>query len=499
MVGAIRILHVEDDPDFADLTTTFLEREDERFTVSTAYDPSEARERLDDETVDCVVSDYDMPGQSGLSFLESIRSTYPDLPFILFTGKGSEEVASDAISAGVTDYLQKESGAEQYELLANRITTAVEQYRTEKELERQNDLFAKAQDLASVGAWEYDIETGSSYDTDEVLRIHGVPTDKQLQPEDSIEYYHPDDQDTIREAFEAATKKGESYDLVLRLINEDGDQRWVRTRGEPQYRDGEIVRIRGTLQDITEQKRREQDLERQNERLEEFARVISHDIRNPLQVASGQLELAEETGDEAQFRKGQDALDRIDAIIENVLTLARHGQSVTDRSPVELSAVATDAWSSVETGDAGLNIDGESTVEADPDRLRQLFENLFRNSVEHIEGDGTVTVGPIEPMFTSTRATGKTRTGFYVVDDGPGIPHANRDAVFDAGFTTAAESTGSGLAIVAQIARAHGWEPSVSANHDGGARFEFIEQSAGNLDTTADQSGSDRTERDIHQ
>jgi len=487
MADSIRILHVEDDHDFAELTSTFLNREDERFTVSNAFAPDEARDRLDGESFDCVVSDYDMPGQSGLSFLESIRSDYPDLPFILFTGKGSEEVASDAISAGVTDYLQKESGSEQYELLANRITTAVEQYRTERELERQNDLFAKSQDLANVGAWEYNRDTGRSYASDQVLRIHGLPVDAQLSPEDSIQHYHSDDQETIRQAFEAAVNEGTPYDLVLRLITEDGDQRWVRTRGEPQYEDGEITRLRGTLQDITEQKRREQDLERQNERLEEFARVISHDIRNPLQVASGQLELAEETGDEAPIQKGKDALDRIDAIIENVLTLARHGQSVTERSEVQLSAIATDAWSSVETGDMTLDIDGETTLEADPERLRQLFENLFRNSVEHNAASadsqagqgsgGTVTVGPIEPMFTSTRATGETRTGFYVADDGPGIPKHHRDSVFDAGFTTATDSTGSGLAIVAQIAKAHGWQPTVSENHSGGARFEFIEQS----------------------
>ena len=499
MADSIRILHVEDDHDFADLTSTFLKREDERFTVTNAFDPNEARNCLNDESFDCVVSDYDMPGQSGLSFLESIRSAYPDLPFILFTGKGSEEVASDAISAGVTDYLQKESGAEQYELLANRITTAVEQYRTERELERQNDLFAKAQDLASVGAWEYDRESDRSYTTDEVLRIHGTSTDSQLSPTESIQHYHPDDRDTIREAFETAASEGTSYDLVLRLITEDGDQRWVRTRGEPQYEGSEITRIRGTLQDITEQKRREQDLERQNERLEEFARVISHDIRNPLQVASGQLELAEETGGQAPFRKSRDALDRIDSIIENVLTLARHGQSVIERTEVPLSEVATDAWNSVETADLTLQLDGESTIQADPDRLCQLFENLFRNSVEHADSGGTVTVGPIEPMFTSTRATGETRTGFYVADDGPGIPESQREAVFDAGFTTAADSTGSGLAIVAQIAKAHGWQPTVSETHSGGARFEFIEQTSDGDNPGLGRSGTDPTDRDLPQ
>jgi DNA-binding NtrC family response regulator len=147
----IRVLHVDDDPEFADLAATFLERADDRFAVETAASAADGRSRLD-RGVDCVISDYEMPGMNGIEFLTAVRAEYPDLPFILYTGKGSEEIASDAISAGVTDYLRKRTVSEQYELLATRITTAVGQYRAERKLERQNDLFEKAQDLARVGA-----------------------------------------------------------------------------------------------------------------------------------------------------------------------------------------------------------------------------------------------------------------------------------------------------------------------------------------------------------
>ncbi len=81
------------------------------------------------------MSDYELPGANGIEFLETVRESYPDLPFILFTSKGSEEVASDAISAGVSDYLQKGSGTERFSLLANRITNLVAQYRAEVHLE----------------------------------------------------------------------------------------------------------------------------------------------------------------------------------------------------------------------------------------------------------------------------------------------------------------------------------------------------------------------------
>lgn len=135
--NAIRVLHVDDEPDFADLAATFLEREDDRFDTETATSATEGLDRLSGRTYDCIVSDYDMPRTNGIEFLEQVREKWPNLPFILFTGKGSEDLASDAISAGVTDYLQKQDGTEQYELLANRIENAVQARRETQRAERR--------------------------------------------------------------------------------------------------------------------------------------------------------------------------------------------------------------------------------------------------------------------------------------------------------------------------------------------------------------------------
>ena len=118
-VETIRVLHVDDDPDLADMVAAFLEREDDRITVRTAPSARDGLDLLTEHEVDCIVSDHDMPGQNGIEFLRAVRKERPNLPFILYTGKGSEEVASDAISAGVTDYLQKESNTDQYAVLAN--------------------------------------------------------------------------------------------------------------------------------------------------------------------------------------------------------------------------------------------------------------------------------------------------------------------------------------------------------------------------------------------
>jgi len=128
----IRVLHVDDDPSVGELTKTLLEQVDEQFSVVTETTVVEGLNRLDDD-FDCVISDYDMPNTNGIEFLEIVRERYPDLPFVLFTGKGSEEVASEAISKGVTDYMQKGSNTDSYEVLANRVRNAVEQYRTQQQ------------------------------------------------------------------------------------------------------------------------------------------------------------------------------------------------------------------------------------------------------------------------------------------------------------------------------------------------------------------------------
>ncbi len=205
---------------------------------------------------------------------------------------------------------------------------------------------------------------------------------------------------------------------------------------------------------------RERALARQNERLEEFANIVSHDLRNPLNVASGHLELARQTGDESHLESVAAAHDRMDAIVENVLTMARTGQELTDRRPVSVDRAVTEAWGTVATADATLEVESElGVVSGDEGRLRQLFENLFRNAVEHVGDDVTVTIEPLDSG------------GFAVSDDGPGIPEGRRAKVFDRGFSGGG-GTGFGLAIVADVVEAHGWEIDL-AESDDGARFEI--------------------------
>jgi signal transduction histidine kinase len=271
-----------------------------------------------------------------------------------------------------------------------------------------------------------------------------------------------------------------------------------------------------------ELERRAAELERQNERLEQFASIVSHDLQNPLNVAMGYTDQTLATGETEYVENISDALDRMETIINDVLTLAKQGETVGNRETVALTDLIEDSWRQVPSETASLTVADEGTVEGDPSRLAQLFENLFRNSVEHgstssrtasddsVEhGSTSSRAGPddsvehgstnsrtasddsVEHSSTSSRAEPDDsvehagpeveievgllddRDGLYVEDDGSGIDEAQRDRIFDHGYTDSDDGTGFGLSIVRQIVEAHGWEIAVTDSQTGGARFEI--------------------------
>lgn len=223
---------------------------------------------------------------------------------------------------------------------------------------------------------------------------------------------------------------------------------------------------------------RRDELQRERDRLDEFASVVSHDLRNPLSVATGRLDLARrEHPDDEHLRAVENALERTSAIVDETLALAREGKTVDDTGDVDLAAAADDCWARVDTAGATLEIPETTTIRADPDRLSHVFENLFRNSVQHgSTGNGTESGDAAEHGDDVTVRVGTLadESGFYVEDDGPGIPADERDRVLDPGYTSADDGTGFGLSIVDRIAAAHGWTVRVAESADGGARFEFV-------------------------
>ena len=757
MSEPIRVLHVDDDQAFVDMAATFLERADERFTVETVTRVDEALDRLDDD-VDCIVSDYDMPGRTGIEFLEDIRERDPDLPFILYTGKGSESVASDAISAGVTDYLQKGAGTDQYTLLANRIANAVAGRRSAEQAERRRHrleqvlktvpscvvrlnregdfLFANERAVEVLGL-EQSAVTDRAYNdpewrirdldgdpipdgelpfeqvrrsgepvydcyhtiewpdgTRKTLQVNGAPLfdadgdvesvvfaisdrtgreqarrtiarlealfehspdmitvhdaegtivdanpqlyettgldesaivgekvwdlDESADPEQSKalwdrmepgdrerfegryrgcdgsaipveihlrrmdlsgtnrfvaisheiseraererelevtrrrleailentttpmfmkddegryifvnrgyrELFGVDDEavvghtdheihpaamvDVVRENDRVVIEQGKWIEAEERITVE-GEERMFLATKVPIYDTGDRadpddpVGLFGVASDITDLKRRERELQRERDRLEEFAEIVSHDLRSPLTVASGRLELAREECDSDHLDGIGDALDRGQALIDDLLTLAREGDDIDDSVPVSLPQLIEDCWETTETAGARLVVETDRTIRADRTRLKQLLENLFRNSVEHGSTESRPEAGDsVEHGSTDNRraeragdsvehgsaetveadgarkrgvtvTVGDVDGGFYVADDGPGVPEDDREKVFDSGYSTAG-STGLGLRIVERVTEAHGWSVRAIESDGGGARFEI--------------------------
>ena len=587
MPGAIDVLHVDDDPSVLDLTEAYFERELDAVAVTSVTDPETALDRLDEAAFDCVVSDYDMPAMDGLEFFETLRERHRKIPFVLYTGKGSEEIASQALNAGVTGYFQK-GGPEQLRRLANRVDQAVDEHRTKEIAERYstviealgypvyvvdetgvfrfvNEPFAELtgydreeivgrtpafiKDDAAVAEAEERLGTilsddgpdvqhfgvdivpkegepipcrdhmaalpyeGESFDgsvgilrdvSDERERREeletktraldeapvGITITDPAQEDNPMVYVNdrfvemtgydreesigvncrflqgPDTEAASVRQLREAIDAEESTSVELLNYRKDGTEFWNRVSIAPICdADGTVTHWVGFQEDITAFKEREGALERQNDRLDSFASIVSHDLRNPLNVAQGRVQLAHDAaadgddGDDENLSAALDALERMESIVERTLTLAREGETVGDPEPVDLADVVADSWSTVDTADAALSVETDREVLADPDRLRNLFENLMRNAVDHAGSDVSIRVGDLPD-------------GFFVEDDGPGIDPAIADSLFEPGESGTAGNTGFGLAIVQEIATAHGWTVEATAGEDGGARFE---------------------------
>ena len=243
---------------------------------------------------------------------------------------------------------------------------------------------------------------------------------------------------------------------------------------------------------------REYELKRKNERLEQFTSFVSHDLKNPLNVADLRLELAMEDCDSEHLRDVAVALDRMETLIDDLLTLAKAGQHVDDVESIHLATLARTCWQTVRTAGATLELETDQTVLADRTRLQQLLENLIRNAVEHgstsprshapedavehgstsrqPEAEDAVEHGTSDAEEGESDVTvtiGALAGGFYVSDNGRGIPEADRDSIFEHGYSTADGGTGFGLAIVADIVEAHDWSIMITDSDAGGARFEI--------------------------
>ncbi|MFP8955114.1 histidine kinase N-terminal 7TM domain-containing protein [Natrialbaceae archaeon A-CW3] len=232
--------------------------------------------------------------------------------------------------------------------------------------------------------------------------------------------------------------------------------------------------------------------------LEDFTGMISHDLQGPLMEIRGSADLAINTGDIEHVDQVLGAANRIDELVTDLVQLAHTGRQLEDQSPVDLGELANRAWMHVWTPDADLIVETNQTIIGDPDRIRQLLENVFRNSAEHGvsgtrsnrdhvvghewrekngesrggEGDSENVDAPSEPLQVTI---GSLEDGFYVEDTGRGFPSGERERLFEKGYTNSPSGTGLGLSIVHKIVGVHGWSVRATEGATGGARLEFTD------------------------
>jgi PAS domain S-box-containing protein len=576
----ISVLLVEDDPDFADVATTFLDRVSDDIETEVVLDPESARTRLPDDDIDCVVSDYEMPDTNGLEMLRLIRERDDTTPFILFTGKGSEEIASEAISAGVTDYLQKAGTADQFELLANRIRQAVSRAEAEEALRRSERQYRAMVEASPVPMVVYSPTGTIRFANQAAAELGGVDGADGLVGRRVTEFVHPEHRDLAMERMATLFETGEPQDPIeYTLVEEDGSERHAIASAAPVHFEGDlcaqavlnditeqkereeqfrsiaeasydvIFRVdaegrftylspalervlgyqpialegehfesvlrpealeeaadafrtvlegepvedvvltaetadgteaiismnalpipddegvagaQGVVREVTDQRERQRELERQNERLQHFTSVVSHDLRNPLNVATSSTELIADDCDSEHLPRLERSLDRMGTLIDELLALAKQGEAVGETEPVGLRGLAEGCWETVETDGAELTVERDVRVQADEHRFHELLSNLFANAVDHAGEDATVTVGTLDDG-----------SGFFVADDGEGISEDEREDVWEPGHSSDPQGTGFGLSIVKEIAEAHGWSVEITESRTGGARFEF--------------------------
>nr|WP_321168430.1 ATP-binding protein [Halorubrum sp. JWXQ-INN 858] len=337
------------------------------------------------------------------------------------------------------------------------------------------------------------------YDADAVI---GESVDDYIVPADAV---------ASAGAIElnAKLRDGENVRREVTRRTVDGDRHFI-LHVIPIHLDAENASGYAIYTDVTDRRERLARLRRQNEQLDEFTAIVSHDLRNPLSVAKGYLQLVREAADTPtdadpaadtptdtdtvhdadtavdHLDRVDDALDRMDELVSDLLSLAREGRVVGNTEQRSLALLAEEAWNGVDTGDAELVVEGDRTCEIDPNRVRELLENLFRNSVEHGgTGDAPSPGGSAgDPSTDSTDDRLTVRVGamelrsggaggFYVEDDGRGFPDDDAERLFESGYTTDPDGTGLGLAICKHVAEAHGWDVRAMTGAAGGARFEF--------------------------
>lgn len=347
MVTGIRVLCVDDEADLASLVAKYLTQTEDDITAETATSGAEALEKIAEESYDCLICDYQMPEMNGIEVLEAVRDEFGDLPFIIFTGKGSEDIASEAVRSGVSDYIPKSTGTDQYELLANRVRNVVEHQRAKQ---NTRELFNAADDAIIV----HDPETGDIVDINEAgCNLWQTTQDALVGTSPGDLCQNPDNPDAwLADSYDFS--QGPTDWLCTR---DDGSTFWAEVRVQPATIDGQ-QRFLAISRDVTRRKRREERLSSLLTAAEELVAsrdlktigsIVTETMRETLGFAGAALYVAE----------------RDEGVLNKVGSTGDLGADLA-QADIRKSAdeVYTIAGSDLRT-DGGTGVDVSNTIERD--------------------------------------------------------------------------------------------------------------------------------------
>lgn len=335
-------------------------------------------------------------------------------------------------------------------------------------------------DVRNSMFWKYDVKSGTLQPvaasgnqdvlSDESLVLNPSESviweafqSKQIQVCDDTltELSHLDDGRSIQS--EAILPLGESYLMHIGLSESSSIE----------SEDMSLVRVfAANLEAALKRADREQELARQNERLDEFAGIVSHDLRTPLNHAMHHTNLITEAQASDNVENVQQSLDQIESIVDGILRLTRAGETAEVDQKCVIEDIVIEVWDAMAIDEATLDCHIEDmTIKAEEIALFRLFENLFRNVNQHTDPPRVVQVGTLPE--DDKQIGDDSYTGFFIEDNGDGISETAVGRIFEHGFTTSSDGSGYGLSIVQQIAESHGWRLSVTNGADGGTRFEI--------------------------
>jgi PAS domain S-box-containing protein len=423
--GEITVLHVDDEPAFGEMCAELLEQEGELLTVETATSAVEGLEYLDEGIPDCIVSDYDMPRMDGLEFLEEVRRTYPELPFILFTGKGSEEIASEAISAGVTDYLQKGTGTNQYGILRNRIRNSVASRRSRRSLQ----LFRSAVEHSGHSIYITDTDGTIEYVNPSFTEITGYTAEEAVGETPAILKSGRHDHEFYADLWETVLE-GKVWESEIVNRRKNGELYVADQTIAPIFvGEDEPEKFVAVNRKITDRKQYLAALERHHNNLEALNRMLRYRIRDDLQAVTGYTELLGDYVDdegseylEILEERSWEVFDRIEAARDLTDTLNRMEAKQTTELGTSLERAATTADSIAED----ISVDVPTDIESTPIASDTILESIVRILTEKLIRSGSrsseVRISATEhDEHVSVRVAGRDAAGIAADDGTQGI------------------------------------------------------------------------------